>query len=51
MPDPGAYSSPNKWNKRTFNLKFLNKEIQSQEMSSRQLNVANLGGASYMPTL
>lgn len=23
-PGPGNYNDPNKWNKRTYNLKFLN---------------------------
>ena len=25
LPGPGNYKDANKWNKRTFNLKFLNK--------------------------
>jgi len=24
LPGPGVYNEPNRWNKRTYNLKFLN---------------------------
>ena len=29
-PAPGEYNELNKWNKRTFNLKFLNGQSQAQ---------------------
>jgi hypothetical protein len=28
-PAPGEYNDPNIWNKRTFNLKFLNGQSQA----------------------
>ena len=44
---PGAYREINKWNKRTYNLKFLNNQSQAQTPTMPQL----LNESSTKPTL
>jgi hypothetical protein len=34
-PPPGEYNDLNKWNKRTFNLKFLNGQSQATMMKDQ----------------
>ena len=36
LPGPGLYNEQNKWNKRTYNLKFLN--FQANALNSQQVN-------------
>lgn len=33
-PGPGQYNDPNKWNKRTYNLKFLNLQANAAKNQS-----------------
>ena len=44
---PGAYREINKWNKRTYNLKFLNNQSQASAPSMPQL----LNDSTTKPTL
>ena len=36
LPGPGNYKDPNKWNKRTYNLKFLNNQTNAALQSKNQ---------------
>ena len=48
-PGPGEYKDYSKWNKRTYNLKFLNNQTQAQT-SNPSMNQSPLGGGSTAET-
>ena len=42
VPGPGAYNEQNRWNKRTYNLKFLN--FQAQAFNTMQPAAGTIAG-------
>ena len=55
LPGPGSYSDVNKWNKRTYNLKFLNiKGSKTSELINQNSSVGlmhQMGSAREAPTI
>jgi hypothetical protein len=60
LPGPGNYNEQNKWNKRTYNLKFLNFQAHALNQtaaggtiqnSPRNFNMSNNTGQSLDPTM
>ena len=45
-PGPGAYGSDAQWNRRTYNLKFLNFNARNNEISAMS-NSAGMAGVGF----
>jgi hypothetical protein len=51
QPGPGQYNEQNKWNKRTYNLKFLNFQasaFKNQVRKQDQFNTLQMGGQNLI---
>ena len=51
QPGPGQYNDQNKWNKRTYNLKFLNFQanaFKNQSKKTEQFSSLQMGGQNLI---